>query len=235
MELTQLLILQLIGHILTDFFFQSNAQALDKNKLGIKSKFMWLHIPIAFALSLVLSFQINFICAAAIIALTHLLIDSVKPKINNSKLIGKYSFFIDQFLHLVVIGVVVFIYDKYCDNTFLFDIDFKTKTLLIIAGYLLCMKPTNIYIKEIFKVFEIKMDTGNDLPNAGKLIGSLERLLVLTFILLAQFEAVGFLIAAKSILRYKDDETIKTEYVLIGTMLSFGIAVGIGITISLIP
>ena len=73
----------------------------------------------------------------------------------------------------------------------------------------------------------------NNLPNAGKLIGITERLLVLTFILFNQFEAVGFLIAAKSILRYKDDDTIKTEYVLIGTMLSFGIAVVLGIIILL--
>ena len=57
-------------------------------------------------------------------------------------------------------------------------------------------------------------------------------MLVLTFVLLNQFEVVGFLIAAKSILRYKSDETIKTEYVLIGTLLSFGIAIVLGIFIN---
>jgi len=65
------------------------------------------------------------------------------------------------------------------------------------------------------------------------LIGIIERFLVLTFVILNQFEAVGFLIAAKSILRFKDDNTIKTEYVLIGTMLSFGIAIALGIIINL--
>jgi hypothetical protein len=48
-----------------------------------------------------------------------------------------------------------------------------------------------------------------------------------------QFDAVGFLIAAKSILRFKDDNTLKTEYVLIGTMLSFGIAIACGLLINL--
>ncbi len=56
--------------------------------------------------------------------------------------------------------------------------------------------------------------------------------LVLTFILLNQFEAVGFLIAAKSILRYKNDDVLKTEYVLIGTMLSFGISIALGVIIN---
>jgi hypothetical protein len=42
------------------------------------------------------------------------------------------------------------------------------------------------------------------------------------------FEAIGFLIAAKSIFRFGDLKEAKdlkmTEYVLIGTLLSFGIA-----------
>jgi hypothetical protein len=49
--------------------------------------------------------------------------------------------------------------------------------------------------------------------------------MVLVFVLIGQFSAVGFLIAAKSILRFKDGDLIKTEYVLIGTMLSFSIAI----------
>jgi hypothetical protein len=77
------------------------------------------------------------------------------------------------------------------------------KHLLIITGYILCTKPANIFIKEVIIAFEVRVNnTGkDDLPNAGKLIGIIERFLVLTFIILNQFEAVGFLIAAKSILR----------------------------------
>jgi len=71
------------------------------------------------------------------------------------------------------------------------------------------------------------------LRNAGRLIGITERFLVLTFMLLNQFAAIGFLIAAKSILRFQGKESIKTEYVLIGTMLSFGLAIGTGLVIQL--
>ena len=74
----------------------------------------------------------------------------------------------------------------------------------------------------------------NTLFNAGRIIGSLER--VISFILIAfnQFAAVGFIIAAKSILRFRDLDTAKTEYVLIGSLLSFGIAILFGITYQLI-
>ena len=64
----------------------------------------------------------------------------------------------------------------------------------------------------------------------------MDRLLVFTFILTNHFEAVGFLIAAKSIFRFgdlKDGNDLKlTEYILIGTFLSFGIAVFIALIIS---
>ena len=53
-----------------------------------------------------------------------------------------------------------------------------------------------------------------------------------------QFEAVGFLLAAKSILRYKNDDgdgSNKTEYVLIGTLLSFSITLAIIMFVKIIP
>ena len=104
---------------------------------------------------------------------------------------------------------------------------------LLALGFIVTSKPANILIKEIFKTFSISVPGApNELPNAGKLIGTLERWLVLTFLLIGQYEAVGFLLASKSILRYGDRDSQqpeKTEYVLIGTMLSFGIAIAVAL------
>jgi hypothetical protein len=73
------------------------------------------------------------------------------------------------------------------------------------------------------------------LPNAGKYIGILERLLVFTFVVLGHWEAIGFLVAAKSVFRFGDlkesGNRKLTEYILIGTLLSFGIAVVAGIVV----
>lgn len=67
------------------------------------------------------------------------------------------------------------------------------------------------------------------LQNAGKWIGYLERVLILTFILIGKIEMIGFLLAAKSIFRFgelnKSKEIKTTEYVLIGTFASFTIAI----------
>lgn len=99
-------------------------------------------------------------------------------------------------------------------------------------GYLLCLKPANLSIRKIFEIYSIKMPPGG-LPNAGRLIGNVERMLTLTFMLTGNYEVVGFIIASKSILRFKETDTLTSEYVLVGTLLSFGIAVLTGMLLKL--
>lgn len=71
------------------------------------------------------------------------------------------------------------------------------------------------------------------LPGAGLLIGRIERCLVVLFVLLQRYEAVGFLLAAKSVFRIGDltnkDERRFAEYIFVGTLLSFTTAIGIGL------
>ncbi len=66
------------------------------------------------------------------------------------------------------------------------------------------------------------------LQDAGKYIGWLERLLILTFVVGDYGEAVGFLLAVKALVRYpeisEDKKGLFAEYVLIGTLTSVGIA-----------
>lgn len=232
MVITKFIILQIIAHILADFTLQPAQKAIEKNDLGFKSKFLKWHILVVFGLSWILSFQLNFVFGAVAISLTHWLVDGLKRHINNHKRIGKYAFFIDQLVHLIFIVAIAILFNKYFGLNPFLPISISIKHVLIIAGFIVCAKSANILIKEILNVFEISFSDNNDLPNAGKLIGIIERFLVLTFILLNQFAAVGFLIAAKSILRFKPDETLKSEYVLIGTMLSFGIAIAVGVFIN---
>lgn len=234
MDLSQLLILQLIAHLISDFTFQPKKMSYDKNTLGFKSKFLKWHILIIFLSAWFFSFQVNFVYGAFAIAIVHWITDGTKKHIKKNKIIGQYSFFLDQIIHIVAILSIVIVYNNYFQLSPVFNVLLSAKSLLIVGCYILITKPSNIIIKETFSTFKIEVSgpETSELPNAGKLIGSIERILVLTFVIINQFEAVGFLIAAKSILRFKDDNIIKTEYVLIGTMLSFGIAIILGIIIS---
>ncbi len=230
--LLHLLILQVISHFLTDFMFQNDVNAIDKNENGFRSKYLRWHILITFIFSWALSFQFNFILASFFIALTHWLVDGLKKYILKHRKIGIYSFFVDQITHLIFIVSIVYLFNRFTEIKPIIHV--PVNYLLIILAYLICLKPTNYFIKSVIHVFKIEIDAQNkeDLPNAGKLIGIIERFLVLTFVIFNQFEAVGFLLAAKSILRFKNDNALKTEYVLIGTFLSFAVSIAIGLGIT---
>jgi hypothetical protein len=242
MDISKLLILQLLAHFLADFIFQTNEWSEDKKKNGFSSKKLYWHVLIVFVLSWALSFQWNFFLFALIISIIHLLIDGLKPNISDIKFgkikpFKKTIFFVDQIIHLVAISLIVVIFNYLLDINPYFSVPVSNHHLIIIFGYLICIKPSNVFIKEVFSLYNLKMETkpGDDLLNAGKLIGNIERILTLTLLLMGQYEAIGFIIAGKSILRYEGEKTARTEYVLVGTLLSFGIAIIIGILILKLP
>lgn len=234
MTVTQLFILQLIAHLLSDFILQPQSWCDIKDR-KIFTPYLLYHSVIVLVLSYILSFDPGFWKAAILLTLIHLILDAAKSLLIQKAKI-KQLFFIDQFMHLFTIAGVVLLYARNDGIAFLFDMD--TKTLAIIAGFLLCAKPANIIIKYLFRAFSIEIPVDDpenieerSLPNAGKLIGISERFLALAFILLGQFEAVGLIIAAKSILRFNAVQ--KVEYVVSGTILSFSIASFTGIVINL--
>ncbi|NWQ43724.1 DUF3307 domain-containing protein [Bacillus sp. EB106-08-02-XG196] len=64
----------------------------------------------------------------------------------------------------------------------------------------------------------------------GKLIGYLERLLVLVLTFYSAYPAIGFIVAAKSIARFKQmDDRNWAEYFLLGTLTSMFIGITLGI------
>jgi hypothetical protein len=82
--------------------------------------------------------------------------------------------------------------------------------------------------------WDLPEDSDKDsLSKAGKYIGILERLFVFSFVVMQEWQAIGFLIAAKSVFRFGDLSRAKdrklTEYILIGTLLSFGFAILLGV------
>ena len=94
--------------------------------------------------------------------------------------------------------------------------------------------PANIFIKLMLKHYSVKMPEEEASGfNVGALIGTIERWLILIFVCMQRYEALGLLIAAKSIIRYSDKQTTKTEYVLAGTLLSIFIAVIMGLLVCL--
>ena len=226
--MTNLLILQCIAHLLADFTFQPQKWC-DKKERELISKEHVYHVLIVFAFSWILSFHVSFWWASLLIAGSHFGFDILKSSLYKQNEGRKYLFFIDQAFHFTILVSVVYLFSKKTNVDF--PITITTNVAFLILALIVCTKPSNVFIKKFMESQGIihKSKDENDLLKAGRLIGSLERLISFTLILFNQFAAIGFIIAAKSILRFRDTQTAKTEYLLIGTMLSFGIAILFGI------
>lgn len=143
---------------------------------------------------------------------------------------------VDQALHVLVLIGIAYLYTHESFEFIPLDHSFW----LLLTGVIFLTKPTSIIIKNAISIWtpENKNSQDDSLSNAGNYIGILERLFVFSFILTGHFEAIGFLLAAKSIFRFGDLKEAKdrklTEYVLIGTLLSFGIALLAGLIVGIL-
>ena len=173
----------------------------------------------------------RFLGFAAIIGATHFVIDLGRSYTQR----GRISWFVvDQLLHLLVIGLVwLKISNQWdlLDHTI--ELALNEKALLILLAYFVAIWPFSVVISLVCKIWSAEITGFESLSNAGKRIGQLERFLVLTFILVGQFAAIGFLLAAKSVLRFggpsETDHRKINEYILMGTMTSFSITIALGL------
>ncbi|MBO9691215.1 DUF3307 domain-containing protein [Chryseobacterium sp.] len=224
----------ILAHLLGDFILQPNSWVADKENHTLKSKFLYLHVLVHTVLSLIFLWDLQLWWVAILVGITHFIIDAAKLKLQNVKT-KKMWFFVDQLLHVLVIAGISFYFREFSFG-FLQNQEF----LKIIMAALFLTAPASIFIKILLSSWTPAPDGPNNiqtesLSSAGKYIGILERLLVFTFIMVNHWEGVGFMVAAKSVFRFSDLAQAKqrklTEYVLIGTLLSFGLAVLTGIII----
>ena len=223
----------LIAHVLGDFVLQPNKWVKDKEKKKFASKYLYIHTAIhALLLLIALGFQTKYLWTIILISVSHLVIDGIKllKPIKSSRIL----FLVDQLAHILVIMLTAKIWH-------VVDFNFKNliteKNLLFVLALLLLTSVTSIVLKVVFSVWNKEIEEvskkDSSLKNAGKYIGILERLFVFAFVVLNQWQAIGFLLAAKSVFRFGDLTKAKdrklTEYILVGTLLSFGIAIIIGL------
>lgn len=231
-----LLALQLLfAHVLTDFVFQSKSLIAQKRKKKAKSTFLYFHVTLAGLLTYLIVQRWDWWWMAMIITVTHYFIDLWKLYQGTDSL--KY-FLLDQLFHLIVLLIIwITLTDNFSEVIpTITELMQNSQVLIYLIGYLLVIFPVGFIIGKATQRWqeEIRVEDGlKSLEKAGRYIGIFERILVLTFILTDNFSAIGFLIAAKSILRFSDKSKSgarkQTEYVLIGTLMSFALTIVIGI------
>ena len=230
-----ILYLFLIGHILGDFYLQSSAMAENKDS---SFKELMRHggwYLFAMLLAVVPVFSWTMIMYAGIIALTHLGIDLVKFWLKGKNFMkGKEAatYIIDQILHVVVIVIVswgsYYFTSEIKYTGWIQDIlDGTQIDMIAILSWLLIVliiiQPVSITIKTVLEYYRPESNNVVDgIPNAGALIGILERCIILALLFAQQYSAIGFVLTAKSVARYNKiaEDPKFSEYYLLGTLLS---------------
>ncbi len=221
-----------LAHLIGDFLFQPKSWVERKEAKKIKSPVLYIHAAIHGALVLLLLWDIGYWSLALVIMILHFMIDVFKLYLQKENSRVNW-FLIDQGLHLLsIIAVWMFWWYSEIEMSLL---SLNQDIWIYVTALLLITSVSGIVIQVLMSGWSEKLHDENtgSLVNAGKYIGILERVFVFIFIVTGHWEGIGFLLAAKSVFRFGDLKESKnrklTEYVLIGTLLSFGIAMVVGL------
>ena len=243
MAFSLLLVALIIGHLLADFYWQPMSWVNDRNTRHFKASKLYFHVLVHGVISalIITVWEYTFgwqqlssvLIATASIMLSHYFIDIAKSYSNK----GVVPFLLDQIAHiLVIIALSIWLTDN---NSFMAAINnmlTDPKILWVVCGYLIILSPSAVFIRMMLERLTSNFSSTGSLPLAGQSIGMLERVLMLSFILLDQFAGLGFLLAAKSVFRFGDLSASKdkklTEYVMLGTLLSVSVTLFVGLGIN---
>ena len=243
MGFSLLLAALIIGHLVSDFFLQPMSWVNDRNTHHFKAKKLYLHVLVHGVVSAVIlalweySYGLQqlstVLLSTAVIMLSHYLIDIAKSYSNK----GVVPFLLDQIAHIaVIIALCIYITDNQSLIAYVSALVTNPKVLWVVCGYLIILNPSAVFIRMMLERLTANFSSEGSLPLAGQSIGMIERVLMLSFILLDQFAGLGFLLAAKSVFRFGDLSASKdkklTEYVMLGTLLSVSVTLFVGLGVN---
>jgi hypothetical protein len=213
--MTSTLAALLLAHVVADFLFQTKDMVAQKRKPQI----LLLHGVIVLITAQLALGRIDAWEPLALAA-AHIVIDTIKVYALPDRLA---SFVTDQAAHVAtILAVALYAPNLYASGIWASQ-TWIPAAMILAAGFIITTVAGGHAVAYLVSQWSDKMDNTESLPNAGRWIGLLERGIIFILILAGQPGGIGFLIAAKSVLRF-DAERKKsiTEYVIIGTLASFG-------------
>lgn len=219
----------IFAHLLADFVLQTRAMVQHKHRPGMLA----LHVAIAVTVSwAALGFAPRPLPLAAI-AISHALIDWTKLRYGR----GFLGFALDQAAHLAVILAIALLAPGawaaglWGLPSIAPQVGWLPPATALGAGLVATVWSGGYAVQALMSHIPPPIEAS--LPKGGQLIGRLERLMILVLVLHGQPDGIGFLITAKSILRFGevsrdasgDSGRRISEYVIIGTLASFAWAI----------
>lgn len=239
------------GHAAADFVFQTRSMVECKDRL----RWLLAHLACVVAAHLVALLPVLSARAAlgvAVIGATHVAIDLGKARLARRTGAPLRLFLLDQTLHVIVLLLVWGWITRLPPEpaSWVSDVSSWTAAAWWTAAYAFNVNGAGSLIGLLLKPFAPpEGGSGGEQPSGGgprhrpaesgpgrgRMIGILERILILTLLLVGQWGVVGFVLAAKSIARFDQlKDQAFAEYYLIGTLLSVLFAIGTGLLLGLV-
>ncbi len=237
--------MMLLAHVIGDFYLQSDRPVGQK---GTSAASFLKQGAVYAAVCLVLAvpaFSAEILLAYAVLAGSHLLIDFILFLYIRKMIPGAHAdpnmerriYIIDQTAHMLAIAGIAFEMTASGQiphfmpwvHSFFHVVGIPASPVLLwTLALLMIYKPVNSTIKKLIASRKPQENGGSegrrryDEIRVGGFIGLLERLTILVFLSLGQYSAIGLVLTAKSIARYKkiSEEQTFAEYYLLGTLLS---------------
>lgn len=221
----------LAGHFVGDFVLQSRTMAQEKRRWLVRIR----HALIVTAASGMFlgSFSWHAAWLLLLLVVSHFIIDSAKCWYRRDDV---YAFLFDQAAHVAVLAIISRHYVGVGLRCVWVDrIPGYTNGMVILVGSVLSIWFGSVLIAKAVAPLTKELDDSlsQGLTNGGRWIGQLERALIYLLVLSGNTGTIGFLLAAKSILRFgeikESSQRKEAEYIIIGTLMSFGWALIVGI------
>ena len=242
---TVLLALLLAGHLLADFLVQTSHVADAKGGSGrtLIEHAGWS--ALTHALMLFPFWSGPLLGGVVLLGALHLGIDACKRPLERRSGKPLLAFFLDQAAHLAVILILwraLVWQGAHVDGWLNVPEGWLAplaRAALIAAGLVFNGKGGTAIVRLLLERYPqvIPQPANGETEESGeyamgRTIGCLERFLLFVLVLLGQWGALGFVIAAKSIARFRELENQQfADYYLIGTLTSILTAIGSGILI----
>lgn len=232
--MTECFILLVAAHCFGDFFFQSNWIVRHKKQWPVLA----LHGAVHGLLAYLFLQQWTLWPLFAAVFLAHALIDRVKSYLPATP----QAFALDQAAHFLSLWVIAALITYGSNVPVSEEAVFGREWIVLGGGFVATVWGIDHFVTTIAAQLcrenpGLETELSKGLKNGGALIGRLERALIFLFVLIGQPAGIGFLVAAKSILILRFEEPKKqplAEYVFIGTLWSFALAIAIAALIAIV-
>lgn len=212
------------AHVMADFALQSRWMVAHKRGWGFPAHGAVVLVTTLAALGQWARWEPYALVAA------HLAVDAAKSWLVPAARRDTLAVFVaDQTLHLGTLLAAAALADDLWSTGAWAGWPGLLPAMALISGLVLATRAGGVGIGKLMARFD-GADLPRGLPRGGQMIGVLERTLIFLLVMVGQPGGIGFLIAAKSVLRFEvttDDrgrgerDHSAGEYVIIGTLASF--------------